>query len=82
MSKQFVASFFTMLGAIEFHEKLQDLGDQTAKMAPVPRKVSISCGTGVFFTMPFDEAKMNNPDLDSVFIYENDDYTKLWSQDD
>ncbi len=82
MKEQFVASFFTELGALEFHECLLALGDQEAKMVPVPRRISVSCGTGVLFTLPFDKNTMNNPDLDSVYLIEGEKYTKLWSQDD
>lgn len=82
MENTYLASFFTELGAVEFLECLQALGDTQAHSLPVPRQVSVSCGTGVSFTMEFDEERMNNPDLDSIFRVENGEYVKLWSQDD
>lgn len=81
MDKCYVASFFTMLGAVEFHECLQKLGDIQAKMIPVPRQVSVSCGTGVMFSLPFNPDQMFNPDLDSVYLYQDGKYTKEWSQE-
>lgn len=78
----FVASFFTQLGAVEFSECLHRLGDHQARMIPVPRKISISCGTGVKFSLSFDENTMNNPDLDSIYQVDQGNYTKIWSQDD
>lgn len=81
MTHTYIASFHTMLGAVEFHKRLLALGDETACMLPIPRQISVSCGTGVVFSLPFDEEKMANPDLDSIYLCENDSYSKLWSQD-
>ncbi len=45
---QFVATFHTHLAALKTHRKMTAQG-VTARMAPVPRKISSSCGTCVFY---------------------------------
>ena len=44
----YIATFHTHFGAMRFHKQLANL-DNTAKMMPVPRKLSASCGTCVRF---------------------------------
>ncbi len=77
--KQYVATFATHLGALEFYETLQALGDKKSKMSPVPRTISISCGTGVYFYREFDPSTMSNPDLEKVFLIQDQDYLELWA---
>lgn len=48
--EQYVATFFSHFGAIRFGRTLRELGIQHA-LAPVPRKLSSSCGTCVRFTV-------------------------------
>lgn len=81
MSAPYIASFFTELGALEFKGCLHSLQDPEATMMPVPRQISVSCGTGVRFSLDFDPDKMNNRDLDSVYLVQGDQYKLLWSQD-
>ena len=64
-----IATFHTHLGALRLEKKLKILGDDTALMMPVPRKLSASCGTCVRFELPFDGAWANE-DLDSVYVRE------------
>ncbi len=73
-----IATFHTHLGAIRFQRKLTGLGHEAA-LAPVPRKLSASCGTCVRFTAPFDPAWAND-DLDSVFCA--DSYQRLFVNED
>lgn len=76
----YLATFYTHLGAMEMHERLQSLGDATAQMLPVPRKLSVSCGTGLRFSLPFDAVTMQVEDLEAVFLEEAPgQYKKLWS---
>lgn len=82
MEQQWVATFYTHLGALEFYGTMKSLGDHLAEMGPVPRKLSVSCGTGVFFALPFDKAKMMNPDLDAIYKIEpNGVYETVWKND-
>lgn len=62
-----IATFHTHLGALRLEKKLKALGDGTAQMMPVPRKLSASCGTCVRFELPFQSAWASE-DLDSVYI--------------
>ena len=45
---QFVATFHTHLAALKTHRRMTAEG-VSARMAPVPRKISSSCGTCVFY---------------------------------
>ncbi len=65
----YIATFHTHFGAMRFHKQLANL-DNTAKMMPVPRKLSASCGTCVRFCQPFDPQTMSEEDLEKVFAEE------------
>lgn len=82
-SARHIATFFTHTGAMEFYACLQGLEDPNVEIGPVPRRFSTSCGTGVQFTLPFDEAKMVNPDLENIYRErgEEDQYDLIWSAD-
>lgn len=45
----YIATFHTHLAALKTHRSLSAAG-LTARMAPVPRKISSSCGTCVFYS--------------------------------
>ena len=47
----FVATFHTHLSALMTERALKSAGF-TARMAPVPRQLSSSCGTSVLYTAP------------------------------
>lgn len=47
--KEYLATFHTHLAALKTHRTLTAAGCK-ARMAPVPRKISSSCGTCVFYT--------------------------------
>ena len=49
--RDFVATFFTHLSALMTCRALESAG-YPARMAPVPRSLSSSCGTCVFYTAP------------------------------
>lgn len=44
----YIATFHTHLAALKSHRSLKAAGSP-ARMAPVPRKISSSCGTCVFY---------------------------------
>ena len=46
--EQYIATFHTHLAALKSHRSLKSAGSP-ARMAPVPRKISSSCGTCVFY---------------------------------
>lgn len=65
-----IATFHTHLGALEFFNGLKSLGDEAAELVPAPRQLSVSCGTAVCFSRPYDEASMANEDLSQVYQME------------
>ena len=62
-----VATFHNDFGAISFERRLKKLGDVQARLMPVPRQLSASCGLGVEFFFPFDEHTMPDENTDSVY---------------
>lgn len=61
--KTFIATFYSHFGAIHFSKLCENRGIE-AKMMPVPRKLSSSCGTCVRFYN--DEPIMDIIDSDEV----------------
>ena len=72
-----IATFFTHLGALRFHRRVKGLGDTGAVMAPVPRKLSVSCGTCVRFSLPFQE-EWAQEDLEAVYPCESGGYVRCF----
>lgn len=72
-----IATFHTHLGALDFFNGLKNLGDEAAELVPAPRQLSVSCGTAVRFSKPYDEASMANEDLIQVYQIEASGKYKL-----
>ena len=72
----YIATFFSHFGAIRFHKGLQDRGI-AAKMMPVPRKVSSSCGTCVRFES--EELPPHNEDVETLYRLEGDGLAQVYS---
>ena len=72
--KQYIATFFSHFGAIRFQKKCTQL-HLRARLAPVPRSLSSSCGTCVLFkTAELDEGKLQpllTPELEQLVLDEN-----------
>ena len=72
--KQYIATFFSHFGALRFHRLCSQLG-WSARLAPVPRSLSSSCGTCVLFkTAELDEGKLQpllTPELEQLVLDEN-----------
>ena len=64
--KQFVATFHTHLSAMLTCRALTGAGWE-ARMAPVPRSVSSSCGTCVFFTAEDPCRELMDEDAERVY---------------
>lgn len=74
-----IAVFHTHLAALDFFEHISDLGDPQAMLVPVPRKLSVSCGTGVAFFLPFSPETMMVEDLMAVYLEKaQGKYELLW----
>jgi len=63
---KYIATFFSHFGAMTYFKELEKLGIP-AKLMPVPRKVSSSCGTCVRYehVPPVD---LDDCELDSIYI--------------
>ena len=72
----YIATFFSHFGAIRFYKELRDRG-MTAKMMPVPRKVSSSCGTCVRFESA--ELPEHNEDVETLYCLEGDGLTQVYT---
>ena len=68
-----VATFHSHYGAIMFRKRAG--GD--AELRPVPRTLSSSCGTAVFFTSPFDPA-IADENTEAVYEREGDGWREIW----
>ena len=79
--KEYIATFHTHLSALLTSRTLTELGIP-ARMMPVPRKLSSSCGTCVRFLA--EDAHLDAMDEDVEAVYEKigkDDYTLLMNTD-
>ena len=76
-----IATFFTHLGALRYERKLKKLGDDTACMSPVPRKLSASCGTCVRFHIDFQE-EWADEDLEAVYQVDGSKYICLFENEE
>lgn len=74
--QQYIATFHTHLSALLTSRNLQSAGCK-ARMAPVPRTLSSSCGTCVRYEA--EEAMLSSMDEDVERVYEvkDDTYTLL-----
>ncbi len=63
---RYLATFHTHLSALRTKKKLAGAGVQ-ARLAPVPRKLSASCGTCVLYTA--DEPRLACMDTDVERVY-------------
>ncbi len=63
---RYVATFHTHLSALRSQKKLTESGVQ-ARLAPVPRKLSASCGTCVLYTA--DDPLLSCMDADVECVY-------------
>ena len=75
--KEFIATFHTHLSALLTSRALTELGVQ-ARMMPVPRKLSSSCGTCIRYLA--EDANLSAMDEDVEAVYEKigkEEYTLL-----
>lgn len=74
----YIATFHTHLAALKTHRNLTRQGVE-ARMSPVPRKISSSCGTCVQYHA--DEPLEHSMDEDVEAIYSIDhDRPSLWKE--
>ncbi len=64
--KEFIATFHTHLSALMTSRKLTALGI-AARMMPVPRKLSSSCGTCVYYKADDPHLDIMDEDVEGVY---------------
>lgn len=64
---EYLATFYTHFGAIQFKRRLQAEGIEAEAM-PVPRRFSSNCGIGVRFRTSIDVLMLINSDIEKVFL--------------
>lgn len=77
---QYIATFFSHFGAVRFQHLCTEHGWQ-AQVRPVPRSLSSSCGTCVFFKTeaPADAASLQTPELEQIVREQEDGYEVLYT---
>lgn len=75
---RYVATFHNDFGAISFQRRLNKLGDKKARLIPVPRQVSASCGLGVEFFLAFDAKTMPDENTEGVYLESAGEYKMLF----
>ena len=82
--KQYIATFFSHFGAIRFQKLCTELALK-ARLAPVPRSLSSSCGTCVLFAAEAltQEALLQliTPELEQLVLDDNG-YTFIYSAEE
>lgn len=73
---QYIATFHTHLAALKTHRSLQKVGVE-ARMAPVPRKISSSCGTCVFYKAEDPCYGYMDADAEAIYCMEKEQIQKL-----
>jgi hypothetical protein len=74
----YIATFFSHFGAMHC-KKLCDRAGLPAKMMPVPRKLSSSCGTCVRVEAQDAEQIPRTEESEQIALEEEDGYQILWS---
>lgn len=74
--QQYIATFHTHLSALLTSRALQSAGC-TARMAPVPRALSSSCGTCVRYEAKEPMLSSMDEDVERVYEVKEDTYTLL-----
>ena len=74
----YLATFFSQFGAMHC-KKLCDRAGLPAKMMPVPRKLSSSCGTCVRVEAQDAEQIPRTEESEQIALEEEDGYQILWS---
>lgn len=76
--KDYVATFHTHLGALLSYRQLQK-DKISCYMAPVPRKLSSSCGTCLFYTADQPLVEVMNEEVEGIYVIKDSQYEKIHS---
>jgi len=73
---KYVATFFSHYDALTFFNLMKERGI-AAELAPVPRKVSASCGTCVVFDSDLIEA-FPDCEIEAIYIETDGKFSEVW----
>ncbi len=73
----FIATFFSHFGAVNC-KKVCDKAGLPAKMMPVPRRLSSSCGTCVHIETDSPDSIPRSEDSEQIALEKNGNYQILW----
>jgi len=74
---EYLALFHTQSGAIKFHKALGGKGIE-ARMLPVPRKLSSSCGIAVRFSYEDDIGRLVLVDIEKIYKINGPEYQLVY----
>ena len=69
---EYIATFYSHFGALSYCKALEKQ-NIVAKLMPVPRKLSSSCGTCVYYVHG-SAIEANGCELDSIYVKANDTF--------
>ena len=72
--EQYIATFHTHLSALRSCNALKKAGVTEAKLAPVPRTISSSCGTCALYQSEDPMIHCMDEDMEGVYRREGDGY--------
>ncbi|MBR2896213.1 MAG: DUF3343 domain-containing protein [Oscillospiraceae bacterium] len=79
--QQYIATFHTHLSALRTCNTLKKAGISDARLAPVPRKLSSSCGTCVFYCAEEAMISCMDTDVESVYQQNGTEYTIIYTEE-
>lgn len=77
----YVATFHTHVSALKTMRNMDNTG-VTGRVNPVPRKLSSSCGSCVFFESDNPHIELLDEDAESLYKLDNEDYILIWKDED
>jgi len=77
MIERYVATFHTHLAALRSCNALKKAGIAGARQAPVPRRLSSSCGTCVFYEGEDPMLSCMDADVEAVYRQEGEAYVLI-----
>ena len=80
--EQYVATFHTHLAALRSCNALKKAGAASARLAPVPRRLSSSCGTCALYEGEGPMLTCMDTDAEAVYRREGDSFTLLHQWED
>jgi hypothetical protein len=72
---RYVATFYSHFGALSYYKTLKEQGIMAVKLMPVPRTVSSSCGTCVYYECD-SVVGLDGCELDCIYLEVNNNLLK------